>query len=159
MTDAATADDEAPKTSSKLPLILGLVLALAGGGGGFFAVYSGMLFGHSEPAEMPKADEAKPDFAFVAIDPMIVSVGSARDGRHLRFQAQLEVAAGAEAEVEAQMPRIVDVLNGYLRAVGMSDLEDPAALIRLRTQMLRRIQIITGEGLVRDLLIREFVLN
>ena len=34
---------EAPVKKSKLPLILGLVLALAGGGGGFAAVSSGLL--------------------------------------------------------------------------------------------------------------------
>ena len=57
------------------------------------------------------------------------------------------------------MPRILDVLNGYLRAVEVSQLDDPTALIRLRAQMLRRVQIVTGEGRVRDLLVTEFVLN
>jgi flagellar protein FliL len=57
------------------------------------------------------------------------------------------------------MPRIVDVLNGYLRAVEVREFEDPAALVRLRAQMLRRVQIVTGEGRVRDLLVTEFVLN
>jgi len=32
-------------------------------------------------------------------------------------------------------------------------------LLRLRSQMLRRVQVVTGEGRVRDLLIMEFVLN
>ena len=56
-------------------------------------------------------------------------------------------------------PRVMDVLNGFLRAVEVQELEDPAALIRLRAQMLRRIQIVVGEGRVNDLLIVEFVLN
>ena len=51
------------------------------------------------------------------------------------------------------MPRIQDVLNSYLRAVEVRQLEDPSALLRLRAQMLRRVQIVTGEGRVRDLLI------
>ena len=53
----------------------------------------------------------------------------------------------------------MDVLNSYLRAVAVSDLEDPSALVSLRAQMLRRIQLVTGEGRVRDLLIMEFVLS
>jgi flagellar FliL protein len=57
------------------------------------------------------------------------------------------------------MPRILDVLNTYLRAVDVRDLEQPAAIARLRAQMLRRIQVVTGEGRVRDLLITEFILN
>jgi len=56
-------------------------------------------------------------------------------------------------------PRIVDVLNGYLRAVTFAEMADPNALARLRGQMLRRIQVVTGEGRVKDLLIMEFVLN
>ena len=56
-------------------------------------------------------------------------------------------------------PRILDVLNGYLRAVEVAELEDPSALVRLRAQMLRRIQVVAGEGRVNDLLISEFVLN
>ena len=57
------------------------------------------------------------------------------------------------------LPRILDVLNGYLRAVETADLENPSALVKLRAQMLRRVQIVTGEGRVRDLLVTEFVLN
>ena len=57
------------------------------------------------------------------------------------------------------LPRILDVLNGYLRAIAVSEIESPAGLVRLRAQLLRRIQIVTGEGRVRDLLVTEFVLN
>jgi len=31
--------------------------------------------------------------------------------------------------------------------------------VRIRAHLLRRIQIVTGEGRVRDLLVTEFVLN
>ena len=44
-------------------------------------------------------------------------------------------------------------------SVALAELEDPAALVRLRAQILRRLQIVTGEGRVRDLLVTEFVLN
>ena len=57
------------------------------------------------------------------------------------------------------MPRVIDVLNSYLRALEIGDIADAAALVRLRAQMLRRIQIVTGAGRVNDLLIMEFVLN
>ena len=56
-------------------------------------------------------------------------------------------------------PRILDVLNEYLRAVEEIELESPGSLTLLRAQMLRRIAIVVGDGLVRDLLILEFVLS
>ena len=57
------------------------------------------------------------------------------------------------------LPRIIDVLNTYLRAVSEDELGKPAALERLRAQMLRRIQVVTEQGQVKDLLITEFVLG
>jgi flagellar FliL protein len=90
---------------------------------------------------------------------MIISLGDAAGSRHLRFTAQVEVAEASEADVTLLAPRIMDVLNSYLRAIEISAIEDPKAMAKLRAQMLRRIQIVTGEGRVRDLLITEFVLN
>ncbi len=77
----------------------------------------------------------------------------------MRFRAQLEVPSKYKADVETLLPRVVDVLNSYLRALETGDLTDPSALVRLRAQMLRRVQIVTGEGRVNDLLIMEFVVN
>ena len=166
MADEEELEEEPPK-KSKLPVILGVVLMLVLGGGGFFAVYSGMLLAPEMPmeeAELETLEEVPvaplPDVAFVPIDPLIVnmldSLGSAR---HLRFQAQVEVPTQYEQEVVTLMPRIVDVLNGYLRAVDVAELENPAALIRLRSQVLRRLQVVAGEGRVKDVLIMEFVVN
>lgn len=168
MSETEEPEEDAPRKGSKLPLILGLVLALAGGGGGFYAVYSGMVLGgesgdHSEGEHgedhAPPVIGDLPDVAYLEVTPLVVSLGEGATGAHLRFSAQLEVGAGHEGEVAQVMPRVVDVLNSYLRALDMSDLSDSAALMRIRAQMLRRIQIVTGGERVRDLLIMEFVLN
>ncbi len=149
---------------SKMPLILGLVLALLGGGGGYMAVQMGFVGGASESAEAEDAyaeeslDPLTPA-SFVPLDTIVVNLPNRSNNQILRFTAQLEVAPSYAAEVEAIKPRIVDVLNSYLRAVDLVDLENPAALVRLRSQMLRRVQVVTGTGRVSDLLIMEFVLN
>ena len=157
-----------PKKKSKMPLILGLVLALVGGGGGFMAVKTGLLGGsdaaHADAGEHA-AEEGHEDLPelgnphFVALDPIVVNLPARSGSDFLRFTAQLDVPEAYVLEVEAVKPRIVDVLNNYLRAVEITDLEDRTALARLRSQMLRRVQVVTGEGRVRDLLISEFVLN
>ncbi len=155
--------EETPKKKSKLPLILGIVFAIAGAGGGFFVVQSGLLGGEAteETAEedVEPLDPPLSDFAFVPMNPLVVSLGPAAQSKHLRFQAQLEVPKQYEGEVIGIMPRIVDVMNNYLRAMRPEDLEKPDSLIRLRAQILRRLQIVTGKGRVRDLLVMEFVLN
>lgn len=162
MAEAALPQDAAPKKKSKLPLLIGVALFLLCGGGGFYAVYSGLLFGSS--AEQQAADSAEgepglPQVAFVTIEPLVISIGDTAAARHLKFTSSLEVTLATQEEVTALLPRILDVLNGYLRAVDPADLEDPAALVRLRAQLLRRIQLVTGEGRVRDLLVTEFVLD
>jgi flagellar FliL protein len=69
------------------------------------------------------------------------------------------VPAKQAPEVARVMPRVVDVLNTYLRALRLSDLEESSALMRLRGQMLRRVQAVVGEGRVNNLLVMEFVLD
>ncbi|MEB8387676.1 flagellar basal body-associated FliL family protein [Rhodobacteraceae bacterium KMM 6894] len=167
MADTDPTDDKSPRKASKVPLIIGLMLAVIGGGGGFYATYSGVLLMAESHAVVDEAhgDEAgahigeMPDVAYVAVEPLVISVGNGATGKHLRFRAHLEVTPGHQGEVESLMPRIVDVLNSYLRALELSDLTDSTALVRLRSQMLRRIQIVTGGERVNDLLIMEFVLN
>jgi flagellar FliL protein len=163
MTTAADPTPDTPKKRSKLPLLVGLVLSAVGAGGGFFAVSSGMLGGASggpsQDLVATAVTDDKPLPVFVALDPLVISLPGANGRDHLRFSAQLEVAPDAAEQVEAVKPRIVDVLNGYLRAVEIAQLEDPAALVRMRAHMLRRVQVVAGEGQVRDLLIMEFVLS
>lgn len=162
VSDAEEPQDAAPKKKSKKPLIIGLVLALVLGGGGFYATWSGMILGAPEEAAAEGEGGAVgplPDISFVPVEPLIISIGPGEDNRHLRFSSQLEVAGGHGEEVTTLLPRIVDVMNGYLRAIDIVEFDDPAALVRMRAQLLRRIQIVTGEGRVRDLLVTEFVLN
>ena len=155
---------------SKLPLIIGIVLALAGGCGGFFAVSSGLLGGGAtHAADDSHAKDEEPavtldnaplaDVAFVEIPQLLISLGPSTTANHLRFRGSLEVPRQYAAEVEGLLPRVQDVLNSYLRALDPVTLEQPGALVKLRGQMLRRIKMVAGEERVRDLLVLEFVLN
>ncbi|WP_037314353.1 flagellar basal body-associated FliL family protein [Ruegeria halocynthiae] len=165
MTDATAEQAEAPEKSGKKGMIIGVILAVAGAAGGYFLTTSGLLpFGgkpameEAEGKDKGKPAKALPQVGFIDLPPVIVSV-KAGDSRHLKFHAQLEVNAGYAADVEKMKPRIMDILNGYLRAVEVSDLEDSLALMRIRGHLLRRIEIVVGEGRVRDVLVMEFVLN
>jgi flagellar FliL protein len=170
MTEAMLENETAAKKPSRLPLIIGLVLALAGGGGGFLAVQSGLLGGLKPPMQGPSeaataADESPaptpplPDVAFIDVPPVTISLGPNTQAQHLRFRASLEVPSAHATEIENIMPRVQDVLNSYLRALEPADIEAPGALLKLRGQMLRRVRLVAGEGRVRDLLVMEFVLN
>ncbi len=167
MSNENTVEDEEPvKKASKLPLILGFLLALVGGGGAFFAVQSGLLLGSEvddakATSAEPEVESADPlsDLAFVSVPPIVVTLGSASDSRHLRFSASLEVPSQHQSDVEHLMPRITDALNSFLQAVDEGDVANRDALLRLRVQMLHRVRLVVGEDRVRDLLVSEFILN
>ncbi|MES0825726.1 flagellar basal body-associated FliL family protein [Ruegeria sp. SCP11] len=165
MTDATTEQGEATEKSGKKGIVIGMILAVTGAAGGYFLTTSGRLpFGgkpaveEAENKHQTKAVKALPQVGFIDLPPLIVSV-NAGDSRHLKFHAQLEVNSEYAADVEKMKPRIMDILNGYLRAVEVSDLEDSLALMRIRGHLLRPIEIVVGEGRVRDVLVMEFVLN
>ncbi len=162
-TDIADDQEDPPKKGGGKGTIIGLGLAVVMGGGGFFASYSGMIpgLGGGAPEETAPVQVmvATTTTEFVAIDRMVISLGDSNQAKHLNFGAALEVVPEFKEEVTLLKPRILDVLNTYLRAVEIRDIENPAAMTRLRAQMLRRVNIVTGEGRVNDLLITEFVLN
>ena len=179
MSDAVADPEEKPARKGKKPLVLALVLALIGAAGGFYAFTAGLIpigshlggneaetgdsSGHTDihggadtHGEMPAP---LGDIAFVEVDPITISLNASQSVQHLRFRAQLEVNADYERDVMVILPRVTDVMNSYLRALELDDLTGPLALTRLRAQMLRRVQVVTGKGRVRDLLVMEFVLN
>jgi flagellar FliL protein len=180
--------DEAKKAPAKgggaKTILVGAALALALGGGAFFVVYSGTVAlplppaneaetadaGHGAPEAGHGAAEGEhaavdehgqpiPATAFQPIEPILVSMGKGEGLRQLQLTASLEVEPTQVAQVGLLQPRVRDVLTTYLRAVNPEDVSDPAALLRMRAQMLRRVQVVTGEGVVRDLLVSEFVVR
>jgi len=155
-------------------LLLPAAVALLLGGGAFYAVTAGWVvfpalsgaahdITRSTEASAMIADGASGGAdaipAYVAFDPFVVSLGPESKSRHLKLELQAETAPGREADVADYTPRIRDILNTFLRAVDARDLANPRSMARLRAQMLRRVQLVTPEGSVRDLLIQEFVLN
>ena len=159
MSDTDIDEDQTKPTKSKKGLLVGVVGAALLGGGAYYAVNSGMVLAPAQEVaeEKPIIEETKMA-TFLPLTPILVSLGTG-SANQLRFHAELEVEPTKYEAVENLMPRILDVLNGYLRAVDIGELKDPAALTKLRAQMLRRVQLVTGGGHVRDLLITEFVLT
>ena len=151
---------EQPKKRSKKPIFIGVLMAFLLGGAGFYATWTGLILGQGG-GHAAEGDGVipLPEIAFVPVEPLIISLGAIEENRHLRFASQLEVAGGHSDEGTPPLPRSSGIMKSSLRAVDVAELENPTGLVRMRAQMLRRIQIVTGEGRVRDLLVTEFVLN
>jgi flagellar FliL protein len=100
-----------------------------------------------------------PERVFVELDPFMVSISGSDPVRQLRLELQLEIPAGAEDAVRAVTPRLEDTMNTYLRSIDLSDIENPDTLLRMRLQLLRRLQVAAGEGRIHNLLVTQFLIS
>ncbi len=158
-----TEEDIAPK-KGKMGLVIAIVLALLAGGGGFYAAISGLIPSGSDPATQEEAESEEPlkqlgNNVYVELDPLVVNIRSSSKYQLLKFVGQLEVKPEHAEDMEHIKPRLMDVMNTYLNALEAARFEDPIALIKLRAQLLRRLQVISGDSRIEDLLIMEFILQ
>lgn len=149
-----------------VPILVGLVLAMALGIGAAVAVMTGVapIPGLSaeekdENAEKKpeKKEEKKEEAAvFVEFEPLELSIGRVDNRSKLRLKFSIETTATYMPKVEELKPRILDALNTLLRAADARDLVEPRALARLRAQMLRRVRLAADPTAIRDLLVTEY---
>lgn len=160
MTDATAAEVETSQKKSKLGLIIGLVLMLSAAFGGFFSVKLGFLDVILTSTSKKKyEDSSKPGFEFVSLEPVTVSLVGSDSIEHLRFKIDIEISPERKSEVEYLIPRMMDIMNGYLRLLEPDDYLDSIALLRIRSQLLSRFQLVAGKDAVKNVLIIEFVVK
>ena len=154
--------DESSKRRRGGATLLALLGLLLGGAGAYGAVSTGLVDApRLELSNLTQRSDVEswPTPSFVELAPMVISLGRDAGARHLRLSLQLEVAPGTERSVQAVVPRILDVLNTYLRAVDGREIEVAGAMLQLKSQMLRRVQLVSPPESVRDLLVQEFIIN
>jgi flagellar FliL protein len=158
----------APKKGKKklLFIIIG-VLALAGIGAG--VMLSGALGGgEKEKAKVEKTEEelaaeaaaAKP--VYYELPEFLVNLSAGNQNRisFLKMSVTLELRnQAAVAELEANKPRVMDAFNTYLREMRPSDLAGSAGIYRLREELMTRLNGTIEEGLVKDILFSEILIQ
>lgn len=169
MSEDAEIEEPKKKKGLLMPLLLGVILAAVGGAGGYWAVTQGPFATEESSAALNEVDGEDgadgglgldpANLAFLELETLVISLGEEESNRNLIFSASLEVHPEYLEEVTQLTPRVLDVLNSYLRVIAISELSEPTSLARLRSQMLRRIQVVTGTGRVRDLLVTQFLVN
>ncbi|HEY5338705.1 MAG TPA: flagellar basal body-associated FliL family protein [Rhizomicrobium sp.] len=152
--------------NKKMLMIVGgaLVLVLVGGGGAFF-----FLGGSSKTANGTKVAAADappqpivaPNVAFYDMPDIVVNIQS-QDGTpaYLKLAVSLELTGADEkAGISPLMPRVVDQFQGYLRELRVDDLKGSAGVLRLKEELLRRINVATTPFKVKDVLLKEMIVQ
>ena len=139
-----------------------LVLLLAGGGAGTYFL---VLKPHAaEQAKLAKTDETPltpPLVAFAPVPDILVNIQS-NDGtpQYLKLSVKLEMENDlATTGVTALMPRLVDQFQAYLRELRVDDLKGSAGVLRLKEELLRRVNVAAAPYKVRDVLLNQMTIQ
>jgi len=140
----------------------GLVLILGGVGAGlYFFVFAAPKTDGTQVANAEPVPVTPPQVAFYDVPDIIVNIQSA-DGSpaYLKLATSLELNNAEEkAGMTALMPRIVDQFQGYLRELRIDDLKGSAGVLRLKEELLRRINVAAAPYHVRDVLLKEMIVQ
>lgn len=149
--------------NKKLLIIVaaGLLLLLGGIGAGlYFFVFSGSEDA-AKAAHGSELPETPPHVAYYDIPDLIVNIQSA-DGTpvYLKLSLSLELYKEEEkAGIEALKPRIIDQYQGYLRELRSDDLKGSAGIMRIKEELLRRTNVAAAPYKVRDVLLKEMIIQ
>ena len=162
-----------PLTILKLPMkqkliaIPALLAVLLGIGGG---VYFLMLPGGEKTAEEEAATEnvqtaaarlPAAEATFFDIPDIIVNIQTADSTpAYLKLSVALELDKGeVNMTVEPVLPRIIDQFQTYLRELRVEDIKGSAGVMRLKEELLRRVNLAVAPTPVRDVLLKEMIVQ
>jgi flagellar FliL protein len=171
----STVIDETPKQGlvkkllgnrKMLTIVAGgaLVVLLGAGGAAYF-----FIFAHDAKtagtkvaaADQPPQPIVPPTVAYYDMPDMVVNIQSA-DGNpaYLKLGVALELTGADEkAGIQPLMPRVVDQFQGYLRELRVDDLKGSAGVLRLKEELLRRINVAAAPFAVKDVLLKEIIVQ
>ncbi|WP_174502745.1 flagellar basal body-associated FliL family protein [Acidiphilium sp. C61] len=79
---------------------------------------------------------------------------------YVKLEATIELADAKSAKIAtADMPRIVDVFQTYLRAMRPGELRGASGTYRLREALIDRIEVATAPAVVKDILFQELIVQ
>jgi flagellar FliL protein len=155
------------KLPRKLQLIAGaglvVFLACIGAGVYFFGLSSGSSAEdaaeksvQTQAANLPPAQAA-----FFDVPDIIVNIQTPDSTpAYLKLSVSLELEKiEAKATIEPVLPRIIDQFQTYLRELRVEDLRGSAGVMRLKEELLRRVNLAVAPTPVRDVLLKEMIVQ
>ena len=160
---AETEADVRKKFSGKvivLYIVLPLLVLLVGTGAG--AYFLGFFGGEtSEHAEAEDAKDETDKTVFYEVPEILVNLNSTgRKETYLKIRISLELEnAEAQAAIEPLMPRVIDSFQVFLREMRVEDMSGSAGMVRLKEELLNRINLSIQPHKVSDVLFKEMLIQ
>ena len=130
-----------------------------GGAGAYFFLLKPKDAGHEKVAEAPPL--TPPEVAFSDVPDILVNIQSS-DGTPAYLKLSLSLEMDNELEktgMTALMPRLVDQFQSYLRELRVEDLKGSEGVLRLKEELLRRVNASAAPYKVRDVLLKQMIIQ
>lgn len=141
--------------------VAALVLVIGGGAGAYFFLFSSEEDSAQLAENKPHEPIVAPTVTFYDIPDIVVNIQAA-DGTpaYLKLGLSLELSYPEDkAGLQPLMPRVVDQFQSYLRELRLDDLRGSAGVLRLKEELLRRINVAAAPFHVRDVLLKEMIVQ
>jgi flagellar FliL protein len=149
------------KPKSKMLIVIIAAIVLIGGGVGGYIFLLGPKKDKAEHAEVEKKVTA-----FLDINDMMIGMSPDTaqptiGGAHMmKLHVALEIADAKELPaVQSLQPRIEDIFQVYLREMRPVDLQGSAAILRLKEELLHRVNLAVQPKKVEAVLIKELLIQ
>ena len=103
----------------------------------------------------------KPEVAFSDVPDILVNIQSS-DGTPAYLKLSLSLEMDNELQktgMTALMPRLVDQFQSYLRELRVDDLKGSEGVLRLKEELLRRVNASAAPYKVRDVLLKQMIIQ
>ena len=158
-------------------IVLPLLLVIGAGAGAYFSgLLDGLLHKNASEAAAPEAEkkpkaekkEAGPEqptevqaAVFYDLPEILVNLTSpGRKQNFLKIRVSLELESALDVgKIEAVMPRIIDNFQVYLRELRVDDLQGSAGMLRLREELMARVNNAVKPAKVNDVLFKEMLVQ
>lgn len=164
-TTTELSDEEKAKAASvrkkRLIMVIAIAVLLLGGGGG--AGY--FMFMKKKPEEnteeIKKAEQAVQTSIYIDLEDFIVNlVSSSSQPRFLKLTVSVEVGTEIDKnQVIANMPKIRDTFQVYLRQLKPDDLQGSQSLFRLKEELLFRLNKTLYPVVLKDIFFNEVIVQ
>lgn len=173
MTDAAVDDDELDdeeeqdsegsgkrRFSGKF-IVLFVVLPVLGLVAAGLAAYFFLFAGDAADEEAAALAESGPAPVFYDLPEFLVNLDSPGSAaKFLKMRVSLEITdPEVAAQLDVVMPRVLDGFQVFLRELRVEDLQGSAGVVRLKEELLRRINLVVQPSVVNDILFQEIVIQ
>lgn len=150
------AEADKKKSKKKLFILIGLLIVLIAGGVGA-AFFTGAIGGKKNEDE----EKIKQQAVYYNMPEMIINLSSpGKQASFVKASIILELPNALDAvTVEANLPRLMDAFNTYVRELRPSDLSGSAGITRLREELLLRANKALDPTKINDVLFKEIVVQ